>query len=275
MHMDSSGIGGGVMLAIAAALWMVYLVPTWLRRREYFATERNAVRLQQTIRVLAETAEVPDVVRAGMSPARGSAQRVMMPSRSVLATARGPLTTPSTARRLRRTRAVTSLVLLASLIAIVGQVSLVVTTGAVIGSWLIVGSAALVTLCSFALLGRLAELSRARRSIVTRTLRQETRVVRPQPAVATRAEWSPVPIPKPLYLSRAVAERVAATDSVAELRAAALAADRALRAAQEAQEVVPILKPTASRFATMGLVDASVAAHPDLDAVLRLRRAAG
>ena len=271
MHMDSSGIGGGVMLAIAAALWMVYLVPTWLRRREYFATERNAVRLQQTIRVLAETAEVPDVVRAGMSPARGSAQRAMMPSRSALATARAPLT----ARRLRRTRAVTSLVLLASLIAIVGQVSLVVTTGAVIGSWLIVGSAALVALCSFALLGRLAELSRARRSIVTRTLRQETRVVRPQPAVAPRAEWSPVPIPKPLYLSRAVAERVAVTDSVAELRAAALAADRALRAAQEAQEVVPILKPAASRFATMGLVDASVAAHPDLDAVLRLRRATG
>ncbi len=38
-------MGGGVVLAIAAALWLLYLVPTWLRRREYLATERNAVRL--------------------------------------------------------------------------------------------------------------------------------------------------------------------------------------------------------------------------------------
>ena len=60
----SGGLGGGVMLALAAGLWLVYLVPSWLRRREYLATERNAVRLQQTLRVLAATAEVPDAVRA-------------------------------------------------------------------------------------------------------------------------------------------------------------------------------------------------------------------
>ena len=54
--MELTGLGGGIMLAIAAVLWLVYLLPTWLRRREYLATERNAVRLQQTIRVLAETA---------------------------------------------------------------------------------------------------------------------------------------------------------------------------------------------------------------------------
>src|SRR6187431_519349 len=58
------GVGGGVLLALAAGLWLVYLVPSWLRRREYLATERNAVRLQQTLRVLAETAEEPHAVRA-------------------------------------------------------------------------------------------------------------------------------------------------------------------------------------------------------------------
>src|SRR3954470_15287612 len=61
--MELTGLGGGIMLAIAAALWLVYLVPSWFKRREYLATERNAVRLQQTIRVLAETAEVADAVR--------------------------------------------------------------------------------------------------------------------------------------------------------------------------------------------------------------------
>lgn len=55
--------GGGLVVVAAAALWLVYLIPTWLRRREYLATERNAVRLQQTLRILAETAEVPQEVR--------------------------------------------------------------------------------------------------------------------------------------------------------------------------------------------------------------------
>lgn len=55
--------GGGVLVAAAAALWIAYLLPTWLRRRQYLATERNAVRLQQTLRVLAETAETPEPVR--------------------------------------------------------------------------------------------------------------------------------------------------------------------------------------------------------------------
>jgi Membrane protein involved in colicin uptake len=56
-------LGGGVVVAVAAALWLIYLVPTWLHRREYLATERNAVRLQQTLRILAETAETPHEVR--------------------------------------------------------------------------------------------------------------------------------------------------------------------------------------------------------------------
>ena len=55
---------GGIIIALSAVLWLAYLLPTWLHRRQYMATERNAVRLQQTLRVLAATAEVPDEVRA-------------------------------------------------------------------------------------------------------------------------------------------------------------------------------------------------------------------
>jgi hypothetical protein len=65
--MEISGLGGGLMFAAAAGLWLVYLMPTWFKRREYLATERNAVRLQQTLRVLAETSEVPEIVRAETS----------------------------------------------------------------------------------------------------------------------------------------------------------------------------------------------------------------
>ncbi len=55
--------GGGVMVTVAATLWVVYLIPTWRRRRQYATAEKNAVRLQQTLRVLAETSEMPEHVR--------------------------------------------------------------------------------------------------------------------------------------------------------------------------------------------------------------------
>ena len=145
-----ASVGGGVLLALAAGLWLVYLVPSWLRRREYLATERNAVRLQQTLRVLAETAEVPAAVRAETT-ARSVAeqQRTLRDARSRRAVdrcraarpgcrrpphrrpaspRRSPQSRPSSplgklaARRLRRTRALTSLLLLAALVTLVVQV---------------------------------------------------------------------------------------------------------------------------------------------------------
>jgi hypothetical protein len=61
--MSGDVMGGGVVVAIAAVLWLAYLIPVWARRREYLATEHNAVRLQQTLRILAETSELPDEVR--------------------------------------------------------------------------------------------------------------------------------------------------------------------------------------------------------------------
>jgi hypothetical protein len=72
--MGLTGGGAGVMLALAAVLWLVYLIPSWFRRREYMATERNAVRLQQTLRIMAESSEVPEVVTTE-STARGIAEQ--------------------------------------------------------------------------------------------------------------------------------------------------------------------------------------------------------
>ncbi|KAM9862963.1 hypothetical protein ACI1US_01101 [Leucobacter sp. BZR 635] len=51
------------MFIVIALLWGAVLVPAWFRRREFNAAERNALRLQRTLRVLAETAEVPQEVR--------------------------------------------------------------------------------------------------------------------------------------------------------------------------------------------------------------------
>ena len=76
--MSSEVLGGGVMVAVAAALWVTYLMPTWARRRQYLATERNAVRLQQTLRILAETSEIPQEVRVETNARGVSAQRKLL-----------------------------------------------------------------------------------------------------------------------------------------------------------------------------------------------------
>ncbi|WP_449278106.1 hypothetical protein [Leucobacter sp. GX24907] len=62
--MSGSAFGGGIIFVVAALLWAVVLVPIWVRRREFRTAERNALRLQRTMRLLAETSEVPREVRA-------------------------------------------------------------------------------------------------------------------------------------------------------------------------------------------------------------------
>ena len=75
-------IGGGVLVAVAAALWVAYLLPTWFRRGQYLATERNAVRLQQTLRILAETAETPHEVRVEATAREVAAQQRILAQRT-------------------------------------------------------------------------------------------------------------------------------------------------------------------------------------------------
>ena len=61
--MTSGVLGGGVFFVVIAVLWAAVLVPSWNRRREFKAAERNAFRLQRTLRILAETTEVPEELR--------------------------------------------------------------------------------------------------------------------------------------------------------------------------------------------------------------------
>lgn len=322
--MEITGIGSGAMLALAAGLWLVYLVPSWLRRREYLATELNAVRLQQTLRVLAETAEMPAAVRVEASARSVAQQERVLHAQQRIADAaarariaaaaradRGArveaVATASTAAqastqrlaamRLRRTRAMTSVVLFASVVTLTVQLVLLATTGMASGTPAVLAFAGIGSLTSISLLGRLASVSRARsaggvRSVpVARRVTMSEREVSQEPvAVAGQTVWTPVPVPKPLYLSRSAAD-ASATDhakTLAALRAAAAEADSALRSAQLSPEVVSISWPAeappaaptapvvaASRFAAMGVVDTLQLNAPNLDEVMRRRRAAG
>lgn len=288
-----------MLLALAAGLWLVYLIPTWLRRREYLATERNAVRLQQTLRVLAETAEVPIAVRAETTARsvaeqqrtlRQAQQLAMREARAIEAVHRARdaaalrraeritdaqpavaavvASRALAAQRLRRTRAVTSIVLFAAVVTAAVQLVLMASTGVAAGAWAVLAFAGVGGATSLSLLNRLAAVSRARSA-----LRAERaplrRTMSSAPAVVERAEtgWTPVPVPKPLYLSRAIMDNVVvdADLAAADLRAAAAEAEERLRAAQATVTPFRRAEPTPKRALE----------RLDLDEVLRRRRAAG
>jgi hypothetical protein len=295
--MEVTGIGSGIMLALAAGLWMVYLVPSWLRNREFSATERNAIRLQQTLRVLAETAEVPEAVRAE-STARGvleqerlmklqQRQRAAAEKAVVAATKAAGRPAPSAARRLRRTRLVTSLFVLAAIVVLAIQIPVAFLTGLSSAGFALVLFAGIALVSGFALLGRLKEISRSRATrpaevripVARRTTTSRETVADVAPA---QTSWTPVPVPKPMYLTRDVvaAPAVTATALAAELARAARESELALRAAQEAPEVAPIRQAqpepetAPSRFASMGRLSDADLTSTNIDEVLQRRRAA-
>jgi hypothetical protein len=307
--MGVEGLSSSVVIVLAAVLWLVYLIPTWLRRREYLSTERNAVRLQQTLRIMAETAEVPNqvrieattrsvaaqekilqremqrtqaIARAQDAAAARAAARQLAETAPAIAASVAPTSLAS--RRLRRSRALTTVALLAALVAVgfgIGQA--VAGAGAVL---LVAG--AVVAVGAVALLVQINQVSSARAQLA-RAVQPAARPVEvfdahvpSAPAQPVRTSWTPMPVPKPLYLSRSeapAAEQPAAQpDVAAQLQEAAAKAEQALRDAQE--QATPIARPTpepvatpANRFAKMGIVEVDESSTPNLDEVLRRRRA--
>jgi len=299
--MDVNGAGTAIMVAIAAALWFAYFVPTWMRRREYLDTERTATRLQQTLRVMAETAELPDQVRVEVSARDAArAERLLLAQQRradalaarAVATARSQTPDTGMDSKLRRRRAhrLASLLMIAATVTIGVQLWLVTAGTAGAGSWLVFAGGAVLGVSGIAVRRRL-DSARTRQAPVSGARATTAATERPRAAPATRA-WTPVALPAPLYLSRPPAQPVRpALDLASQLRDAALASERAIRDAHDAPEVVPLrpqrparqpapaesptTRPAPSRWAAMGRIGETDAAAPDLDEVLRRRRSAG
>ncbi|MGN6326720.1 hypothetical protein [Pseudolysinimonas sp.] len=312
--MEATGIGTAIMLAIAAALWFLYLVPTWLKRREYLATERTATRLQQTLRIMAETAETPEIVRvearvreavrqerALRAEERAARRRLAAQlrreeaaeraaDRAAIAAAARIEAEPDPAalrrRRMRRTRALASLLMIAATVVGGMQIALIATTGAVPASWGVLAVAG-AGACVAVSVQRRLDARRAPRTAAD-PVAASTPVAVPvavAPAAPAR-EWTPVPLPRPRYLDRPAPQPIVPPLDAAALRRAAAAeaaeAECARIAAHAEPEVVPFRRreeravpaATASRFAGMGLLDPRDTAAPDLDEVLRRRRSA-
>ena len=73
--MGGQVLGGGVIVLVAVVLWLVYLLPSWQGRHQFYAAERNAVRLNQALRILAETSETPQEVRLELNARTALAQQ--------------------------------------------------------------------------------------------------------------------------------------------------------------------------------------------------------
>lgn len=261
--MDGQVLGGGVIVAVSVLLWLVYLVPSWYERRQFDAAERNAVRLNQALRVLAETSETPDEVRLELNTRTAQAQQreakralaererlarltaaereqaAVEEARSELVAARS-LPAARRARARRRARLLTTLVGLLAIAFLGWGAWLLATTGSPAVLW---WSAGILAVCAV----MLVQMARVSSRAAVRTQVQVAAPARAVPVVQDVAlpvsrQWAPRELPKPL--TAASGSRAAATlDGVAAreaLRRAAL--DEAMR--QRAEAVAP---PTIDR----------------------------
>ena len=270
--MDGPVLSGGVIVLVAVLLWMLYLLPSWRGRFQYDAAERNAVRLNQALRVLAETSETPGEVRLELNARTALAQQKLAKRlqsekeaseltllRQELAAARAdPIVRQARARRRVRIVA-TSTLLLGLVVAGLGVWQLLATQTQV----LLWTGAGLVVVAGIALQRMASVATRAaRRSVRT----AEQPVARVEPALHDQgpATWTPRPLPEPLVSvagSRAQVAR-AEMDAQEERRAAARLAELRERAERMAPATPVQIPAAASPFATMGYVDdAEIEAH--------------
>lgn len=288
--MNGPVLSGGVIVLVAVLLWMLYLLPSWRGRYQYNAAERNAVRLNQALRVLAETSETPDEVRLELNARTALAQQrlakrvqsereaaeLVRLREELAATRADPVLRQARARR--RVRIAATALLLAGLgLAGVG-VWQVLSTGAAVMVWT---GGALAVVAAFTL-QRMASVARrgARRQVPVPVEESVPRVAPPLHDQG-RASWTPRPLPEPLVaMSGSLAQTARAEiEAQQELRRAERVAELRTRAAQMAPpEPVALAAAsttaqTSSPYARMGIVDdAEIEQHVRQ---LLQRRAAG
>ncbi|MCK9920161.1 MULTISPECIES: large exoprotein [Microbacterium] len=308
--MDGQWLGGGVIVLVAAALWLLYFVPSWHSTHRYNAAERNAVRLGQALRILAETSDTPDEVRIELGARASHAQqrlarktiaeqqeleavrarRELDETRALVKAEREDAAERARADRLaarmrpaarrRRARVVASTFVLAALALAGVGVWQLLTAGTQIYLW----AAAGVFAVSLLVLQRIAMLATRSRRVeaapVVSTPVVRERVPVPVADAAASATWEPRTLPKPLTASAGsqAAAVVAAEEARAALRRAAVDEAKRQRAAQAAPPSIDVARvarveaPAPSQYAGMGYVDdAEIEAH--VRSLLDARRA--
>lgn len=286
--MDGPVLSGGVIVLVAASLWLLYLLPSWRGRHQFAATERNAVRLNQALRVLAETSETPEEVRLELNARTAHAQqrlarRVQAERESaeltrlreeLAATRADPVVRQARARRRVRLSALTVLI---TGLAVAGFGIWQVATG---GTVVVLAAGVVGVIGAALVLQRMASVAAraARRAVAAPAAEKAPRVSPPLHDQGTVTTWTPRRLPEPLVSVEGTRAHAAFASAVAQrARAEAAHAEelrrRAERMAPPAPVELPKQEPAASEFSKMGYVDdAEIEAHVRQ---LLARRAAG
>ncbi|WP_029151189.1 hypothetical protein [Microbacterium indicum] len=304
-------LGGGAIALVVALLWLVYLLPSWHAKVRYNAAERNAVVLNQALRVLAETSETPEEVRIELSRREAAKQQRLVKrmqaeddrlrdrtdklalaqkKREVEAERLSRIAAAEDERarlaalradpRIGQARARRRLRLVATTLAAVGLVvaGLGAWQFAATGqwTWIAVGAASFVA--GAVVIRRMASVasrvrSASRAPVAVEPARAERRY-EPQLLNPEDRGWTPRRLPAPLTATAgsSAADAVGAASAQELLRQAALEA--AGRERLEAQRPAPVsIERERERFAQMGRVDdAEIEQHVR---ELLARRAAG
>lgn len=292
--MSGDFLGGGLVFAIAATLWIAYLIPTWLRRRNFDATERNAVRMQQTIRALAETADVPEEFHVEASARAVIEQKRVL--RQAEAAARAQVRAAAgkavgydvngiaAHKRQRRNRMISAVFLLATMAGVIVGISTLATGG----SWEILA----VSSVSFAVALIIQEVvvssSASGGASAASVLPQQQVDFAPVAQSAPSRQWTPTELPKPLHLSQGSIASAVVQSQIAADRLRVANAESALiermnisseslaQLRRQAATPVPTVAPQAglsARLANMGVISDADSGQINLDEALRRRRA--
>ncbi|WP_136041118.1 MULTISPECIES: hypothetical protein [unclassified Microbacterium] len=270
--MDGPVLSGGVIVLVAVLLWMLYLLPSWRGRFQYNAAERNAVRLNQALRILAETSETPGEVHVELNARTALAQQKLAKRvqsereaaeleslrQELAATRADPVIRRARARR--RVRMVATISLLLGLAVVGFGVWQLVAAGSSLLLWL---GGALILPAGIALQRMAAVANRAARAtheVKAPIAERATPVLHDQGP----ATWTPRPLPEPLVSvsgSRAQAAQAQIEAQEQRRKAARVAALR--ERAEQMAPAAPVQLPAASSpYAKMGFVDdAEIEAH--------------
>lgn len=275
--MDGPVLSGGVIVLVAVLLWALYFLPSWRGRHQYYAAERNAVRLNQALRVLAETSETPEEVRLELTARTAHAQqklakrvqaekenaRLEMLRQELAAARQDPLVRQARARRRVRLAASSMLVLGLTLLAL-GIWPLMAN-----GSWPAAASGLALMVLGVTVLARMARVARrAARRARPQIVAADAERVSPPLHDQGPAYWTPRPLPQPMVTvagSRAQSARAEA-DAQDERRRSAQR-EELRRRAEEIAPPAPTELPAAraeaeSPYARMGVIDdAEIEAH--------------
>jgi len=266
--------GGGLVFAVAAALWIAYLIPSWMRRRNFAATQENASRMEYALRDLSDA----PALAAGAPSARDRkralhqaelAARARLRFEKQRAKAERSEEKEAISKHRRRTMRLVAFILFAvSVLAALAGIALVDYTGNPVMLYAGLGGfmASLLTLQILSGLGR-----RARRVVMAEPAEVPLYNFEMPTSSADPRAWTPAPLPKPMHLQTgSLAQATVAQVSMAD-RIRQAAREEALRARMDSATE----RVESSRIVTEESESVEPAVAPfDLDEVFR-RRAAG